>query len=268
MSKDIFLYVAITDFCNLSCKHCYYFKKKNKKIMDINTFNSIISQVKKTSIKNIIFFGGEPLTHPDILKMLKLCKKNNLRIEIATNGKLYAKIPKIHKYIDSIRISIHSLNPEKHNEIEKESNWLNALKSINTARKHKINVNISSCIFNINKDDIFDLIFFALKYKVKGIQILPHYRDKNSYKNAVKLAKLLDKIGINNNFIASCFSYDRNHKKCLALLNRMIYIDTEGYLYRCPYSKFVLGNINNLNLKVLLEKEFKKVENRNNILCV
>ena len=73
--------LQITEGCNLRCKMCYYWgetgtysnpnHKSKPKIMEIELIERI---AKESRIKFYSLFGGEPLTHPDIEKIVRVIK--------------------------------------------------------------------------------------------------------------------------------------------------------------------------------------------------
>lgn len=123
------LHVFPSHRCNLKCGYCLHsltpeltarsgFKKT---IMDLDVFKKCIKDAGRFSVrlKVLIFAGwGEPLTHPDIVEMVKFAKHQNIaeRIEIVSNGTLLT--PDISQRLiaaglDRIRISIQGINAEK-----------------------------------------------------------------------------------------------------------------------------------------------------------
>ena len=84
------LYIEPTTDCNLSCTMCSRNFWKNESIghMTTRTFNSIMDNIPD-SVHRIFFGGvGEPLTHPDIIHMIKRAKASGRTVEMITNGTL------------------------------------------------------------------------------------------------------------------------------------------------------------------------------------
>ena len=63
--------LEITSGCNLRCRYCYNFWQVNSKNNDIKMskkqISYILSEMKKISIKKVIFTGGEPLLNYKVL---------------------------------------------------------------------------------------------------------------------------------------------------------------------------------------------------------
>ena len=118
--------LQITEGCNLRCKMCYYwgdtgtYSNRNieskPNIMDIGLIEQI---VKESGVKFYSLFGGEPLTHPEIEKIVKIIKASGSRIDTPTNGTLLKKHAAmlVELGFDSIRVSLDG--PRDVNDIQR-----------------------------------------------------------------------------------------------------------------------------------------------------
>ena len=85
------IYIEITNRCNLSCSFCPKTQRKLE-YMSAENFEKIINQVKDYGYNFYLHVMGEPTSHPQLEQILKVCKKNNIRINITTNGTLLDKV--------------------------------------------------------------------------------------------------------------------------------------------------------------------------------
>jgi len=109
----------ITNYCSFCCPHCRCAKthEGQNSFINLNLFKKVIDELDAIGCKTIEFGGGgEPLEHPDILKILHYIKEKDLRCGIITNG--YAMIDN-HPLIDAIlsvadwiRISLDAVSDE------------------------------------------------------------------------------------------------------------------------------------------------------------
>ncbi|MCQ2743360.1 MAG: 4Fe-4S cluster-binding domain-containing protein [bacterium] len=87
----------VTDHCNLNCKSCMHFSplacNEFVKLKDFKQDLKTLAFVGREAIKEIHILGGEPLLHPQLLKMLKLTRHYfpNSLIKLISNGILVAK---------------------------------------------------------------------------------------------------------------------------------------------------------------------------------
>lgn len=118
-----YLFIELTDHCNLGCLHCgsncnqlkkHYIDTK----LIINTLNQIAEDFAPRDIM-ICLTGGEPLLHPDFYLIVEEINKLSFKCGITTNGTLIdeetAYKLKINK-LESITISLDGL--------EEEHEWL------------------------------------------------------------------------------------------------------------------------------------------------
>ena len=105
------IYIEITNNCNLNCSFCTHNKRANK-FMSIEEFEIILSKIKGHTKHLYLHVLGEPLLHPNILKILNLASQD-FNINITTNGYLINRISNCEN-IRQINISLHSFH-EKNN---------------------------------------------------------------------------------------------------------------------------------------------------------
>jgi len=112
MKKFKKIYIEITNICNLNCSFCQNTKRK-KKFMDVSEFSYIIEQIKPYTDYIYLHIKGEPLLNPNLDKFLAICDKNNILVNITTNGTLLKQnfmILSNHQSIRQINVSLHSEN--------------------------------------------------------------------------------------------------------------------------------------------------------------
>jgi len=124
--KPFSIALQITEGCNLRCKMCYYWgdtgtysnrDDDSKQIMmDVEFIERIIEE---SGAKFYSLFGGEPLTHPEIGKIVKIIKASGARIDTPTNGTLLKKHAEmlVELGFDSVRISLDG--PREVNDIQR-----------------------------------------------------------------------------------------------------------------------------------------------------
>lgn len=73
--------------CNLDCSYCdtKWANVPNAKYTEM-TGEEILSEVKKSGIKNVTVTGGEPLIQPNIIPLLEMLCGGGHYVEIETNG--------------------------------------------------------------------------------------------------------------------------------------------------------------------------------------
>lgn len=104
------IYIEITNICNMNCSFCKG-TKRDKKIMDINDFETILKRIKGYTEYISLHVLGEPLIHPSLSQILELTYKYGFKVNLTTNGQLLDKNIEVinnAKSIRQINISLHS----------------------------------------------------------------------------------------------------------------------------------------------------------------
>ena len=112
MKKFKKIYIEITNACNLNCSFCLN-NKREKKYMNVANFLHIINEIKDYTNYIYLHVKGEPLLNPNLDIFLDICDKNNIFVNITTNGILLKKkfdILDKHKCIRQINVSLHCEN--------------------------------------------------------------------------------------------------------------------------------------------------------------
>ena len=66
-----FLFLSVTNACNLSCRGCWVRPTKPARELDIETLNKIVAQSKDQGAKFFGILGGEPLLHRGLFRLFE-----------------------------------------------------------------------------------------------------------------------------------------------------------------------------------------------------
>lgn len=141
MRKFKQIYVEITNICNLNCSFC---PKTNrpKKFMTIEEFDRITDEISPLTNIICLHLMGEPLLHPQINEIFKICNKKNLKVYLTTNGTLIKQNLELLKTGCAKRISVSLHSFEANDNCDSLDNYLE-----NTIYSCKeINENSQTCI--------------------------------------------------------------------------------------------------------------------------
>ncbi len=144
------VYVEITNICNLSCDFCKP-SSRDKKFILVKDFENIINKIKKYTEYIYLHVLGEPLLHPNIKEILDICYKNNMKVNITTNGTLINNVEDIllnSKAIRQINFSLHALEVNKNINSE---NYLNRI--LDFTKKANKNIFIVYRLWNFDKSN-------------------------------------------------------------------------------------------------------------------
>jgi sulfatase maturation enzyme AslB (radical SAM superfamily) len=84
-----FLWVELTNQCNLQCSHCYAEsgpKTSGRDVLDSAQYRQVIVDAYTAGSRRIQFIGGEPTLNPDLPRLIELCSDLGYTfIEVFTN---------------------------------------------------------------------------------------------------------------------------------------------------------------------------------------
>jgi len=117
------LYIEPTNQCNLDCRHCIrnVWNEPMGKMSDA-VFARIIEGLRNLSPLPAIFFGGfgEPLFHPEIVRMVAQAKAIGAPVELITNATLLTtglSRELIRAGLDTLWVSLDGATPESYADI-------------------------------------------------------------------------------------------------------------------------------------------------------
>ena len=231
----------ITARCNQNCKYCHRFL--NIKDLSYEENLNILENLETSGITSITWTGGEALLLNRIDDLLKISHDKGIKNKIITNGKLLTKerIDKIYKYLDSITLSIDSVNDEVNENLGRGRNHFSEVKEILDyiqEKKYDVKIRINSVVCKTNIYAFTDLVDFLNNYNIYSWRIFKFMslREKakinkesfdislNDYNNVV------DYIKANSNVknIDTRIDEDMEKKYVLILANGDIVITNNG----------------------------------------
>lgn len=184
MNNKTSLAIHITNKCNLKCPGCYALAGDRKKVIN---FEDIKMAIEKIKPKNIVFFGGEAILEPDIIR--KTMKEfPQISYALHTNGTNYTLDTKdIYKSLDRIILTLDSLNYEwlsKYKHFTKDD--YQNLTSLLEEFKDKITITHNVFAANNDADFLSDISeysklpidWYVFITKKEWQQFFPYFREK------------------------------------------------------------------------------------------
>lgn len=104
--------IEISNICNLQCSFCPPVLR-DKKIMELDVFESIINQLAPLTDQVTLHLMGDPLVHPHLKKFLDICHDHEVRVFFVTNGVLMNEIKEellLHPSLRQVNFSLHSFH--------------------------------------------------------------------------------------------------------------------------------------------------------------
>ncbi len=134
----------ITDRCNLDCSYCteYDNSRPHPSLDDLKKW---IRKIRELGTMRIALVGGEPLTHPNIVEIVRYCRELGFATSLTTNGflltrKLVAELEDAGLQV--MQISVDRMTPSP---ITKKS-FKTILPKLDYFRDSKISLHITGVI--------------------------------------------------------------------------------------------------------------------------
>src|SRR5436190_4932752 len=90
-----YLQFAITNVCNARCDFCGFavdkFDPKQRRSVTLSEARDVIDIAVRNHVGYLLFVGGEPLVHRDLLPMVRYAAERGLHPMICTNGSLWTE---------------------------------------------------------------------------------------------------------------------------------------------------------------------------------
>lgn len=289
--------LAITNRCNFSCQMCQRFDLKVKLVdMDFAVYTRILDRL--SGVNNLILTSwGEPLLHPDFVRMLRLAKDRGFKARFTTNGMLLTeelmraiidnRVDAVTFSLDQIKNYEGSLGHEVSGQLEK----IIQLKKMITEAGSGTKIYLQSTYHYGRERDIIDVAEFAAEHhldrlRLSRLDIRFHKFQRPSLQEEKKLLKILevkfpaDKIGIDFLPHAAFDGWRRRVYKLIApLLHRGggfclrtyedVYIDADGEVTPCCGLPWLTqGNILKSSLKEIWQgKKFRYFRRTQRLCC-
>jgi AdoMet-dependent heme synthase len=182
------LHIYLTNKCNLNCQHCWV--NSNPMNNDVLSNKDIVEAIKQAiplGLKAIKITGGEPLLFPQkVFSIFEFATTNNLQVALETNGTLLKpeQISALAQHGVKVYISLDGSSSEIHSRIRgQRNNYLRTLETIESLVNNKIEVNIISCIYSTNLDDIENILTTCNKLNITSLK----FNFPNAYGRAIDL---------------------------------------------------------------------------------
>lgn len=271
MEKLEELYIEILDKCNLKCKHCSTEACQEKNtFMEMETYERIIEECIELGLKKVFVSGGEPLIHPNLLKMIEFAKNKKLSVRVYScgvdyidnkycgfNDEYFIKLKNIG--VDRIIFSMHGIE-NAHNYItDNKIAYQCLIETIKNCKKADLEFEIHTVPMSNNYKECDKIIENAKELGAKRVSLLrlvPQGRLRKNNLLLMNRKQYQEFRDIANNILLKHKDFVRighpfnvllNHCEqiCNAGKNKIL-LDVYGNCYPCEAFKIVLkGNTSN-----------------------
>lgn len=180
-TRPVFMYLHLTNKCNLRCHYCYANvdgRFDNIKVIDLNTdkWIKLIDDSYNMGARYFHLYGGEPLIRRDIDQIIVHCLSKGLFVEIMTNGHFVAKKINILNKVQSVCISLDG-DKKTNDHVRGDGNFDAVEKAIRICNDNCIPVRLHSTINLFNLSSPNYLPSLAQKWKTSVSYSVAHVHD-------------------------------------------------------------------------------------------
>lgn len=181
--KPIFMYLHLTNRCNLNCSYCYAnvddrFHDPNVKDLSTEQWMNLINDSYQLGARYFHLYGGEPLVRHDIDKLIQHCLSLGTLVEIMTNGHLVLQKINILRKVHSVCLSIDG-NENENDKVRGVGNYLAVKEAVKICRNNKIQVRLHATINAFNLADPSYLPKLAKEWKTTISYSMPHIPERS-----------------------------------------------------------------------------------------
>ncbi len=187
--KITYLRLSVTDKCNLRCRYCMpaegICSLPHSQILTQEEMVMAVRACSELGVRKVRITGGEPLVKRNILSIVEsVAAVDGIEaVAMTTNGTLLPPLAKELRRagLQSINISLDTLDPEKYRRISRIGNLDEAMRGIESALSagfDRVKIN-TVLIGGFNDDEIEELVALTLKYPidVRFIELMPMAKD-------------------------------------------------------------------------------------------
>jgi SynChlorMet cassette radical SAM/SPASM protein ScmF len=174
------IYFYLTEGCNLQCRHCWISPKYQNEdhiypSLDMEIFQSIIQQAKELGLTGVKLTGGEPLLHPEIMKILDIILRYDIFLNVETNGVLCSgEIAEKIALCKSpfVSVSLDGVDAATHEWVRGVNGCFNsAIEGINNLVKAGLSPQVVMSVMKRNYNQVEDMVHLAESIGAESVKI-------------------------------------------------------------------------------------------------
>lgn len=217
--------------CNLHCKMCDTFsdankgrlKKLSRPEMDFEFIEKIITFLAPHGLKEIIpSTMGEPLLYSHFERMIDLCKKNKINMNLTTNGTFPINgvefwTPKLLEVISDIKFSLNGINPDVNGSIMCGINTKKQLENIEyylklkNQKQNKSTVTLQCTFMKSNLYELKNIINWAIEHGIDRVKGHHLWQTSDSLEN--EMLKTEENVPLWNKVCQDCHAIAKDKIK-------------------------------------------------------
>ena len=173
-----FLWLELTNRCNLECVHCYADfgpQPERKDILKTDDYKRVIAEAASLGCRSIQFIGGEPTLNKALPDLIDDARSSNFDfVEVYTNGtNLPDFLLRCFKDNDvKVAVSLYADNPEVHDAITtRNGSHQRTVRNMRRMIDAGLDVRVGVISMDANKQHVDDAVSFARKLGIENVGV-------------------------------------------------------------------------------------------------
>ena len=246
------IYLEISNICNVQCSFCPIVERDKKK-MNIQQIDRIFQKIKGRSFEVCLHLMGEPTAHSDIIEIIELASRYELKINLTTNGLLIKRYGDKFLELNALRQINFSFQAYQDNFPHKDLNlYLEPIFDFTkSAFIKKPDLYINYRLWNIKEGGKQNEIFFEVVEKEFNVKL-----NRNIQVENIKSKKIINRLyfHFDSRFVWPEMNQEVKGDKgrCHGLVSH-IGIHADGTVVPCCLDKEAVLNLGNIHHETLEE---------------
>jgi radical SAM protein with 4Fe4S-binding SPASM domain len=190
--------------CNLRCMHCYQnASHPSSDELSLDEQLAIVDQMAQAGVSMIVLSGGEPLTNPNLWKLIERIRRYEIAISIDSNGVLMDNdvVESLKRAgVESVELSLDSIDPRAHDRFRGlDGAFEKTLHALDLCAEAGIFTTVATTTTALNCQDSRKLISLARNHKANRVvffDLIPAGRGRNIEGLQLSRHQLLDLMAL------------------------------------------------------------------------
>lgn len=159
-----FLFLYITEKCQLRCRHCYMGDRLDtERTMSAAQVEHLLSYLRVAHGQyKVYLLGGEPTTHPELDAILDACQRQGFKVVVTSNGLIPARAwPMLDTRVNSMSFSLDGARAATHEAMRGPNTFRPLQAAIRRTVRSGMQTRAIFTVSAANVSDVFDAIDLA-----------------------------------------------------------------------------------------------------------
>ena len=190
--------------CNLRCMHCYQNAgRPSADELTIEEQFNIVDEMARAGVSLVVLSGGEPLTNPNLGRLIERIRKHGMTVSIDSNGVLLDRATVNYLKglgVSSIELSLDSVDAEAHDRFRGLNGaFERTLQAVELCSEAGIFTTVATTATCLNHEQSSELISLAREHgadRVVFFDLIPAGRGRSVESIRLSPSQLLDLMAI------------------------------------------------------------------------